>query len=183
MVQQLSFPLALSWHEKNTEQGFFSITCPAAGTANQTIQKGFGPCLIIHVTADWIQNVKGYLLHADNINWCTFLTVAENSSQFHWTSAGKESPTQVLQYFPQQVRWCDELQSFAWVSSSSVKIFSCLTEGERVFKIGLCRWLPDCTLQVLAVCLLIWRFSLTSKMKWCVFAREGEREGNSKKNF
>lgn len=126
MVQRLSFPLALSWHEKNTEQGFFSITCPAAGTANQTIQKGFGPCLIIHVTADWIQNVKGYLLHADNINWCTFLTGAENSSQFHWTSAGKESPTQGLQYFPQQVRlmwWTAEFRIGVLQLGKDIQLF------------------------------------------------------------
>lgn len=67
---------------------------------NQSIQKGFGPCLVIHVTADGIRTAKGYRLGADNICYCMYLIVTKTSSWFHQTSAGKEAPTQVLQYFP-----------------------------------------------------------------------------------
>lgn len=89
MVQYFSFPPLLSWQEKNTEQGFSPITCSAAGIRNQTIQNSFGLYLIIPMTADWIQNVKGYLLGADNINYYTFLIITKTSSRFHRASTGK----------------------------------------------------------------------------------------------
>lgn len=156
----------------------FPVTCPAAGTTNQAIQKGFGRCLITHVTADWIQNLKGYLLSE-----CRYHQLLHIFNH-HWKTAPEKrhQPRSCSVFLSRyvDVTYCRVSHGCppAWNKYPAVWLRQNGSWNSLVYTDGC---FIVCTLKAVAVCLLkasAWNW------KWnhmCLHG--GERERNGKETF
>lgn len=146
---------------KTLSKDFSPVTCPAAGTTNQTIQKGFGRCLITHVTADRIQNLKGYLLSE-----CRYHQLLHIFNR-HWKPVPEKrhQPTSCSVFLSRYV------DAMYWGVSHGCppawNNYSAVWRNKRLFH---CMHIKSCS------CLLIQSCSLKLRMKLCACMGERERE-------